>query len=99
MTPFLFQQISLMLLGKRQQLFISQNQTTFASANAFLPLMVSKSGSQDLRLPGLPAVLHYFSSLKSLSLNASIVSKKSNCFFNVFSSKFFRWFFLIDLEY
>jgi hypothetical protein len=40
-----------------------------------LPLMVSKSDLQDLRLPGLPAVLHYFSSLKSLSLNASIVSK------------------------
>jgi hypothetical protein len=39
--------------------------------------MVSKSGSQDLRLPGLPAVLYYFSSLKSLSLNVQSYQKKA----------------------
>jgi hypothetical protein len=36
MTPLSFQQISLMLLEQRQQLFIKASyKTTFASANAF----------------------------------------------------------------
>jgi hypothetical protein len=46
-------------LGADNNSSLAKHHKTFASANAFAPLMVSKSGSQDL-LRDLPEVLLLF---------------------------------------